>query len=211
LTSGGYDSDFWKPGDKTQARRNLNLPLDVPIILSSSVLIPKKRLDDLIKAAAIVKEKVGNLQLIISGYGESSEKQRLLQITSQTNMQDYVIFTDYVTDSQLLSYYHAADVFVHLSEKEGGPTSCKQALATNIPVVMTPVGSVGKWIQESGMGRLFPVGDISACAKEILNVLQAQKHPDTTEFAYKLWSWDARGTTMAKDIEQLWGSRKEFK
>jgi len=209
LTSGGYDSNIWKPGDKIDARKYLGLPVDIPIILSSSVIIPKKRLDELIKAVLLVEKEAGDLRLIINGYGEISEKEKLKNLVGRLNLNKYVIFTDYVSESDLVQYYLAADVFVHLSAVEGGPASCKQALATNTPVVMTPVGSVGKWIQESGLGRLFPVGDIAACTKEIIKTLKSEERPATNDFVYKLWSWDARGKMMAADIEEKW--RKTIK
>jgi glycosyltransferase involved in cell wall biosynthesis len=209
LTSGGYDSNIWKPGDKIGARKYLELPVDIPVILSSSVIIPKKRLHELIKAVSLVKKEVGDLRLIINGYGEVSEKKKLKNLVGQLNLNKYVVFTDYVSESDLVQYYQAADVFVHLSAVEGGPASCKQALATNTPVVMTLVGSVGKWIRESGMGRLFPVGDIAACAKKIIKTLKSEERPVTIDFAYELWSWDARGKMMATDIEEKW--RKAMK
>jgi len=209
LTSGGYDSNVWKPGDRINARKHHGLPVDIPVILSSSVIIPKKRLDELIKAVSLVKKEAGDLRLIINGYGEMSEKEKLKNLVGRLNLNKYVIFTDYVSESDLVQYYRAADVFVHLSAVEGGPASCKQALATNTPVVMTSVGSVGKWIQESGMGRLFPVGDIAACAKEIIKTLKSEDRLATSDFAYKLWSWDTRGKMMAVDIEEKW--RKAMK
>jgi glycosyltransferase involved in cell wall biosynthesis len=210
LTSGGYDSSVWKPGDKISARKYLGIAVDIPIILSSSVIIPKKRLDELIMAVSLVKKETGDLRLIINGYGEVSEKEKLKNLVGELNLNKYVIFTDYVSESDLVKYYWAADVFVHLSAVEGGPASCKQALATNTPVVMTPVGSVGKWIQESGMGHIFPVGDIAACAKEIIKTLNSKEHLDTSNLAYKLWSWDARGKMMASDIDGKWRESKKI-
>lgn len=204
LTTSGYDADFWKPSDKFQARKQLNLPNDLPVILSSSVLIPKKRLDDLIRASAIVRGKIGNLRLIISGYGEKSERQRLLEITRQANMQDCTLFTGYVTDVQLLTYYNAADVFVHLSAVEGGPTSCEIALGTNLPVVMTPVGSAGEFIQKFSLGKFFPVGDVAACANQIIETLQTRNPPVTADAAREMLSWQSRAPKMAADIENVW-------
>ena len=208
LTSGGYDSDIWRPGDKVEARKQLGLPLGVPIILSSSVIIPKKRLDDLIKAVALVQKKIGELHLAINGYGEESEKEKLKKLVEQMNLSKYVFFTDYLCESDLVKFYQAADVFVHLSAKEGGPSSCKKALAMNTPVVMTPVGSVGKLIQELSIGSSFSVGDVSCCAQKIIEAIKLGRNTKTSEIAKKLYSWEARGTSMAKDIETLWIKQK---
>jgi len=204
LTSGGYDANVWQPAeDKIKLRELLGFKKEEAVILSNCVLIPKKRLDDLIKAANIIKEKI-KIKLIISGYGEQSERNRLEYLVKELGMKNDVIFTGYVEENKLINLYQAADVFVHLSAAEGGPASCKQALATNTPIVMTPVGSVGKFIQESNMGKLFPVGDIYACAEAIIQTLNLKKNNSTSDYAYKLWSWNARGKMMAEDIENVY-------
>ena len=204
----GYDESLWKPGDKIEARKALNLPFDQPVILSSSVLIPKKKLDDLIKAALIVKKTNGELKLIISGYGEASERQRLEDISKTLELTDNVIFTGYVSEEDLVRYYQAADVFVHLSAVEGGPGSAMQALATNTPLVMTPVGCVGELLHISNLGRLFPVGDIAACAEKIINAIRQERELDTSHIAKSLYSWEVRGATMARDIESVWENQQ---
>jgi glycosyltransferase involved in cell wall biosynthesis len=199
FTSGGYDAEVWHPGDKGQARRTLGFKEEEIIILSNCVLIPKKKLDDLLQAVSLIKEKK-DVKLIVSGYGENSEKERLEHLTKNLNLKDRVIFTGYVEEDRLVLFYQAADVFVHLSAAEGGPTSCKQALAANLPVVMTPVGSVGKFIQKTGLGKLFPVGDIASCAQAIMEVLDQKDNPNTSEPARDLWSWEARGQQMVADL-----------
>jgi glycosyltransferase involved in cell wall biosynthesis len=169
------------------------------------VLIPKKNLDDLIQACSIVRKKVGDFKLVISGYGEISEKRRLNKIVNNLGLENHVRFTDYVSEEYLVSYYQAADVFVHLSAVEGGPGSAMQALVTNTPLVMTPVGCVGELLQISNLGSIFPVGDVSCCAEKIIEVITSADTPQTSEIAKKLYSWETRGKSMAKDIEAVWG------
>lgn len=200
-TSGGYDADTWLPGDKLKARRLLGLSEKESVILSNCVLIPKKRLDDLIRAVDLLGRD--NFKLIITGYGEQSERRRLEALVKELEINSTVIFTGYVEEERLVLFYHAADVFVHLSAAEGGPAACKQALAVNLPVVMTPVGSVGKWIKETSMGRLFPVGDVQSCARNISEILKQSNYPETSKPARELWSWEAIGRRMSRDLLDL--------
>lgn len=204
FTSGGYDAEVWCPGNKLRACQLLGLKDKETLILSNCVLIPKKRLDDLIHAVNLVRGKQ-DVKLIISGYGEESERKRLEVLVDRLDMRKEVIFAGYVTEEELVRLYQAADVFVHLSAAEGGPSSCKQALAVNLPVVMTPVGSVGKWIEKTGMGKIFPVGDIESCAKSILETLGNDKILETSSFAKELWSWEAIGIRMARDLMNFVG------
>jgi glycosyltransferase involved in cell wall biosynthesis len=195
-SSGGYRAEGWEPGDKAEARRGLGWDPAEQVVLSNCVIIPKKRLDDLIRAVRMVRDS-RPVRLVLSGYGEGEERERLGRLAAGLGMGDRTLFTGYVPDEKLLQMYRASDVFVHLSAVEGGPASCMQALAVNLPVVMTPVGVVGKWIAETGMGRLFPVGDVEACARCIGEALAEKDPPVTAAAARAMWSWEAIGAKIA--------------
>jgi glycosyltransferase involved in cell wall biosynthesis len=52
-----------------------------------------------------------------------------------------------VPNTQMPLYYSAADVMILCSDSEGSPTSVKEALACNLPIVSTDVGDVRTILQ----------------------------------------------------------------
>ena len=117
IISNGVDMDHFKPGNKNDARRRLNLPLDKKYILfvCTNLTRPEKRYE-LAKAAV---EQAGYEMLIMNN----------------------------ATPAEAPYYYNAADALILSSTYEGSPNTIKEALACNVPIVSTDVGDVKTHIQ----------------------------------------------------------------
>lgn len=117
IISNGVDMDHFKPGNKHDARRRLNLQLDKKYILfvCTDLERPEKRYE-------LAKQAVEQ-----SGYE--------LLVMSSTPPADAP------------HYYNAADSLILSSTYEGSPNTIKEALACNLPIVSTDVGDVKTHIQ----------------------------------------------------------------
>jgi teichuronic acid biosynthesis glycosyltransferase TuaC len=110
----GIDLDRFTPGDRAAARAMLNLPTDRRLVLFPYNPSRKVKRYDLALAA---------IELL--------------------GLRDVACVTaSGVRNEEMPFYYRAADVMLLCSESEGSPTSVKEALACNIPVVATNVGDV---------------------------------------------------------------------
>lgn len=78
-------------------------------ILSVSRLDPRKRIDQLIKAFAGLRQRRSDVGLVIVGTGEQENKLR--DLAKELDVADSVKFEGYVPDKELPSYYKSADVF----------------------------------------------------------------------------------------------------
>lgn len=115
----GVDLNVFRPLDRIQTRTRLGLPPRAKIILFPFDPARKiKRYDLAQNAVAALQDP--NTQ-ILTVFGKSNEDMPL--------------------------YYNAADVMILCSESEGSPTSVKEALACNLPVVSTDVGDVREIVQ----------------------------------------------------------------
>ena len=67
--------------------------------------------------------------------------------------------------------YSAADAMLLCSDYEGSPTSIKEALACNLPVVATEVGDVGELLSGIAGTRICPpdAGTIARNLREVLD------------------------------------------
>ena len=90
----GVDLELFKPGDRITARRELNLPLNAPIILFVGRFAELKNLDHLIHAMATLCRHFPELQLIlVGGDGPQSQATRALtKLTQKLERQGQVHF-----------------------------------------------------------------------------------------------------------------------
>ncbi len=88
------------------------------------------------------------LGLVIAGTGP--EQNRLIALAKSLGLDRHIIFLGWQTD--LLSLYKTADVFLHTSRYEGYGLVLAEAAAAGLPVVSRPVGIMSEalgWIGES--------------------------------------------------------------
>lgn len=100
--------------EKSEARRELNIPDSTKTVLGVGRLSPIKRFDLLIKAFAEALKKQPDMVLLLAGKGECEADLR--KLTAELGIEDQVRFLGYRTDTELL--YSAADVFCVTSETE---------------------------------------------------------------------------------------------
>lgn len=142
------------------------------ILLSASRLDKEKRVDLLLKALYLIKDKI-DFQFIITGRGK--EKEKLENLTLKKGLSAQVIFTDFVSDSQLKKFYHAADIFLSASEVELQGLSIMEVMACGLPVVAAGSMAVPELVKNNINGYLFKAGDEKDAAKKILNLASDKK------------------------------------
>jgi glycosyltransferase involved in cell wall biosynthesis len=130
-------------------------------------MVPMKGHADLIQAFALVGKRYPSARLVIVGDGELFEelkaRVRSLGIDGQT------LFTGFREDLQAL--YSSFDIYAHSSVEGGGETisfAVQQALAHELPVVVTRVGDVIENVREGINGFVVPDRNAQALADKIM-------------------------------------------
>jgi glycosyltransferase involved in cell wall biosynthesis len=160
----GVDLERFRPVDdaeKLALRARLGLP-DGRIAVFAGRLDPEKRLDQLLSLWPRVRERLGNVSLVLAGSG--SEEMRLRTLAG-----DGVHFIGRVED--VIPYYQAADVFVLPSATEGLSNSLLEALACGLPAVATTVGGATDVITHGEHGWLIPPDAPDRLEEGLLRVL----------------------------------------
>lgn len=111
----GYDARIFRPGDRDQARRQLGLPMDLPVL----AFVPGRT--PLVKGEPLVREVVLRLQESLTFHFES--------------------VVDWPPD-RLALLMQAADCLIFASPFEGSPCVVQEALACGLPLVSVDVGDV---------------------------------------------------------------------
>lgn len=110
-----------------------NLVLMTLTRLSSKELY--KGYDHVLLALDHLKPKYPHIKYLIVGRYDDQEKKRLDAIIEQYSLQQYVVFTGYVTDEELARHYSLADVYVMPSKKEGFGIVFIEAMHYGLPVI----------------------------------------------------------------------------
>ncbi|MDP9916411.1 glycosyltransferase involved in cell wall biosynthesis [Variovorax boronicumulans] len=139
-----------------------------PVILGVGRFHPAKDFPTLIRAFAKVRAEC-DCRLVILGEGElRTDLERLIQ---ELGLVESVLLPGFAANPY--AWMSRAAVFVLSSAWEGLPNALIEAMACGVPVVSTNCPSGPYEILEGGKwGRLVPVGDKDACAREIKEVLR---------------------------------------
>ncbi|WP_271615355.1 glycosyltransferase [Bradyrhizobium sp. CCBAU 51627] len=139
----GVDLSVFKPYDRDKARARLGWPKDKHIVLFPfDPARPEKRYD-------LAKASVE--QLVQEGVD--------VELMTVVN----------VPNGEMPWCYSAADALLLCSDYEGSPTSIKEALACNRPVVATRVGDVGELLNGIAGTRICPQ-DAGTIARNLRDV-----------------------------------------
>jgi glycosyltransferase involved in cell wall biosynthesis len=145
-------------GEQTVATRGFTL-------VSVGRLVRAKNFDMLIRAVAVARVAVPDLDLWIVGGG--AEGPVLRELCAELNLASVVRFWGERRD--VGSWLRAADVFVLSSTSEGLPISVLEAMAAGLPAIVTDVGGLPELVALSGAGTTVPVHDVDSLARAIVD------------------------------------------
>lgn len=158
----GVDTEYFRPGETP----SVGSP---PTVLYTGAHHPRKELNTLLYAVKQVVDCNPEIRVVLTGTG--SNREELIQMSSEMGIRDRVKFPGYVSRDRLLEYYQSSDIFVNPSRYEGLPTSVLEAMACGLPVVATDIPGHNELITRGENGLLVPPGDSSKLAKAISDLI----------------------------------------
>jgi glycosyltransferase involved in cell wall biosynthesis len=145
------------------------------------MFIPRKNIENLIKAFSILIKSEAKLMLVLCGkrgWGINSIQETINKLA----IQDKITITGFVSDSELSVIYKNATVLVLPSFMEGFGFPLIEAMSFGIPVTGSNKGSIPEIIQDKRF--LFNPLDINDMAERIRLALYIKKN--NPEFAETL-------------------------
>jgi glycosyltransferase involved in cell wall biosynthesis len=139
---GGVDTRRFDIGQtRREARHMLGWPQDRPIILSVRRLTERMGLEDLVRAAALLKARRSEALVVIAGKGHLGD--RLKAQIAAAGLENHVKLAGFIPDEELPLHYRAADFSIVPSNSlEGFGLVAVESLAAGTPVIATPVGGL---------------------------------------------------------------------
>ena len=150
--------------DQVAARRDLDLPINQPVVLFVGRLTTIKRPDRLIEAMALVLQRRPDVILAIAGEGDLLEETRVLAEPLGASVR----FLGWRRDVTCL--YAAADCMVLTSDNEGMPVTLIEAAMAGVPSVTTNVGSAREVVLD-GVTGLVVAPSAAAVADGLVRLL----------------------------------------
>ncbi len=141
-----------------------------PFILYLGTLEPRKNIEGLIMAFALLKSRGFNKKLVIAG-GKGWKYNSIFNLVKRLRLQNDVIFKGYVTDEEMDSLHGKAALFVYPSFYEGFGLSVLDAMAHGTPVVTSNVSSLPEVVGDAGI--LVNPYDVHSIADGILEALDS--------------------------------------
>jgi glycosyltransferase involved in cell wall biosynthesis len=153
----GIDLARFSPADAGAARAAIGLPPAVPLVGIVATLRSWKGHRYLIEAIASMARKDVHLAIV----GDGPQRQALETLASELGLGSRVTFAGNRED--VAPWMRALDVFCLPSyANEGVPQALMQAMACGLPVVTTPVGSIGEIVTDGDTGLLVRPEDAHA-------------------------------------------------
>jgi glycosyltransferase involved in cell wall biosynthesis len=139
-----------------------------PVVAGVGRLTSQKGFDVLIRAMALVREKMSGTRLVL--VGEGGQRRSLEELARSERLTDTVVFAGYRTDvREILS---AVDVYALSSMNEGMANTLLEAMSVGAPIVATDVSGSREAVRDGVDGLVVAPSDPSALADGILTLLQ---------------------------------------
>jgi len=210
----GFNPAEFQPIEKHIARKRLNLSHNERIILQLGRMVPRKGVDNVIRALGKAARSVSNLRLVVVGgdteqsdFSRSAELARLRAIAEQEKVLHRVTFAGRKGRDMLKYYYAAADIFITTPWYEPFGITPLEAMACGTPVIGASVGGIKYSVVHGQTGFLVPAKDpviLSAKIMQLINnpVLQATMSKESLKRVHRLFTWQR----IARMVCQFYGS-----
>jgi len=143
-----------------------------PYLLSVGTLQPRKNYVRLLHAFAhllsSLQPPISDLQLVIAG-GRGWMYAEIFETAARLNLQERVVFAEFVADDDLPALYAGARLFVYPSLYEGFGLPVIEAMACGVPVVCSNTSSLPEVAGDAAL--YFDPRDVDALARTLYRAL----------------------------------------
>ena len=163
----GVDLSIFHQASQKEARSQLGIPSDAPVLLLNAKSIQRntwKDYDTMRSVVGLVASRLHSVRVLVMAFGEDAAPERIRGASVQFLPLEH-------DPRRVAQYYQAADIYVHATRADNFPLTVLEAMACGIPVVATEVGGIPEQVENGRTGFLVPPGDAAAMAEAIESLL----------------------------------------
>jgi glycosyltransferase involved in cell wall biosynthesis len=180
---------------------------DNKIVLFLARLAPNKGLDILVSALSELAKRRCDFALVVAGSGARSYEREMASLVRSHGLQDRTVFLGLLEGDQKWSVLDEADVFVLPSHHENFPMSVAEALASEVPVIISDRVKIHQEISAAGAGIVTSLDpkDVAAAIERLLadDPLRAEMGAAAGQLAREQLSWHRAAKLTARAYEDI--------
>jgi len=147
-----------------------------PTIVYAGRLADEKNIDVLIRAVALIKDKVANINLALAGHGTIKEK--LSKLASELGVSENIKFLGTIPKKDLADVYRVSDIFAIASISETQSLTLMQGMACGLPAVGVNSRALPEYITNE-VGFIVKPGDYKSMADKFSLLLTNRETRET--------------------------------
>ncbi len=211
----GFSQREFYPVEREIACTLLHLNPDEHIMLQLGRMVPRKGVDNVVKALGKLKSTDKAYRLVIVG-GETDDPNplscpeiaRLQKIAEEEGVLDKITFVGRKNRKMLKYYYSAADVFISTPWYEPFGITPLEAMACGTPVIGSNVGGIKFTVEDGKTGFLVPPNNPAALAlkvKTLVNnpLLLKEMKLASIQRVKKHFTWKSVAVLVSKLYQQI--------
>ena len=174
-SSNGIDTDYFSKKQITESqikilRKSLDLNSNDFIYSFVGRLVGDKGINELVNAFCEVNKAIPSSKLLLVGPYESALDQLSNQTQKIINSHTKIITTGFQED--IRPYLAASNVFVFPSYREGFPNVVLQAVAMEVPCIVSDINGCNEIIQDEVSGAIVPPKQVTPLVKKMQEFYQ---------------------------------------
>lgn len=200
------DHRLYFPNRSKKCLSKYGIGNDEKVILYVGAEEPRKNVQFLINSFSKLKNKIPHIKLLKAGTPNYLfVRKKLLEQIKALNLQNDVIFTGYVSETELAEIYNAVDLFVFPSLYEGFGIPPLEAMACGTPVITSNTSSLPEVVGDAAV-QADPF-NVEKFAEEMYEVLTNEELKEEMIRKglkrSKMFSWDISAKKTLKVYKEL--------
>ena len=208
-------SQTYSDADLEEMKKKIGKKQGDVFLVTTSRLVHKNALDDVIRAITLLPD---NVHFLI--YGIGPDEAMLRKLASGLNVESRVHFAGHISHKEMPLALKACDIFVRPSRSEGMGNSFVEAMVAGLPVIATQEGGIADFLFDAKKNLSVPTTgwavdvdapeQIAEAVQDILaNPKQVERVRTTARnLACEKYDWDTISLRMKKLFHRLFEKRK---
>jgi len=186
-----------------ELRKNLGYKQNDVLLITTSRLVDKNAVEDIIESLKFLPESV---KLLILGTGPLGGRLKLR--VESLKLEERIKLIGYVSHENLPLYLWTSDIFTRPSLSEGMGNSFIEAMAAGLPVIATPVGGIVDFLKDGETGLFCEVHNPKSIAEKVQILISDRNLRDRIVSNAKVlvatsYDWKGISERMKKIFESM--------